>query len=341
MNANLMDRRRFLAALGFAIPAVAACSVATKDALNGEPTSLPGPTPGPAKPGDAGATAPGLDVANDWEKRVAELEAQGPIYTADAPGPWADKVGTHVPQLLIDGVNVTIKTPHPMRAADDAGPLHYITTLYARDESNKIVWLKELHASDAAPVTTFQLPAGTQGLTAFSHCNLHGLWSSRHIPAGTSGATATRNDAWEKEAAALEAAGVYSAHNEGPWTGKAAKHVPSVEGGRGSVLLTVSHEMRAGVPVDGGAPDAGDAGDAGHKDGGDAGDAAPPLTEHYIGRMYVRNQDGLIVGWKVLTTVDPFPIALFSLPLGTTTATAYAWCNIHGVWKSDVFQVQG
>jgi desulfoferrodoxin (superoxide reductase-like protein) len=340
MSARRIDRRHFLAVLGAAIPGfAAACSLSPSSSTlhdEGEPpkpdSGGPAPREASAPPSDDAGDPGGLDTANDWEKRAAELEAQGPIYTADSPGPWAGKEAGHVPQIVIDGTNVTIKVAHPMHAADDAGPEHYITTIYARDQANKIVWLKEFKVDDPAAETTFALPAGTTALTAYSHCNIHGLWSSRHIPSGNSGATATKNDAWEADVAALERSGVWSATNEGPWPGKAPKHVPTVEGGRGSVLLTVSHEMKAGTPLDAGAPDGGDGG----KDGGDAGS-----VEHYIGRMYVRNQDGLVVGWKSLTTLDPFPIALFDLPLGTTKVTAYAWCNIHGVWKSDTVDVQG
>jgi desulfoferrodoxin (superoxide reductase-like protein) len=94
--------------------------------------------------------------------------------------------------------------------------------------------------------------------------------------------------------------------------------------------------MRPGVPAG-----AADAGDGGASDAADAGarDAAPATVEHFIGRLYIKNQDGVVVGWKSFTASDREAQVLFALPLGTTKVTAFAWCNLHNVWKSATFDV--
>ncbi len=99
------------------------------------------------------------------------LKLPGIIYTADDPGQWAKKVGSHAPKVSVSGNKVTIVTKHPMTAN------HYIVrhTLVARD--GKVIGSKTFYPSDARAVSTYELPPGhgTQ-FYATSFCNKHDFW---------------------------------------------------------------------------------------------------------------------------------------------------------------------
>jgi desulfoferrodoxin (superoxide reductase-like protein) len=119
------------------------------------------------------------EVGNEqWEQRAAELEgSQDAVYTNAAPGPWAGKEGSHVPSLIADG-EARIETAHGQTVNEPDTEDHYITTLYVRDQDGVVIHLVELDGTEEAPTTSFTPPEGTTEMTAFSHCNLHGLWSS-------------------------------------------------------------------------------------------------------------------------------------------------------------------
>jgi len=53
----------------------------------------------------------------------------GVVYTKDNPGKWAKKVGSHAPEVKVEGKKVTLTTKHPMSEK------HYIVrhTLVAAD----------------------------------------------------------------------------------------------------------------------------------------------------------------------------------------------------------------
>ena len=300
---RVVSRRRVLALIGLAVPA-AACGVESIE--DAQPPRDPTPT------------GRDLDVATRWDALAAKLEGAGPIYNAANPGPWAGKEPKHVPTLTLSGKNVVVEVPHEMKPSDGGLGEHYITTIYVRDEQGEIVFLAEYKVTDPAAKAVFPLPEGATAatLTAYAHCNLHGLWSSRTLAAIPSDAGAP-DPAWATRARELEAAGVYSATEEGPWPGKAPKHVPIVEAAKGVVQVSVPHEMRPASTPDAGAP-------------GDAG----ALPAHYVGTIYIKNQEGIVIGLKELQATSPLPVALFSLPPGTTSVTAFAWCNLHGTWRA-------
>ncbi len=143
----------------------------------------------------------------------------------------------------------------------------------------------------------------------------------------------------------------------GVMAGKERSHVPSAvaaaEGNLKRVTVTVQHVMGANG-LDAGAYDGGDAG----KDGGDAAadagadaradadasvdagasDAAKPPV-HYITTVYLRaevnGQDTVVGLWEFQSTDPAPPSVKFTLPAGVTTVTAFEWCTLHGLWKSD------
>ncbi len=94
----------------------------------------------------------------------------GIVYTSDNPGQWAKKVGSHAPEITVDGDRVTIVTRHPMSAA------HYIVrhTLVLADGT--VVGGTTFTPTDK-PESTYTLPAGYRGrLAATSFCNKHDFW---------------------------------------------------------------------------------------------------------------------------------------------------------------------
>jgi desulfoferrodoxin (superoxide reductase-like protein) len=118
------------------------------------------------------------------------------------------------------------------------------------------------------------------------------------------------NEAWEERALELEADEVYD--EDDPWMGdeeQVPEHVPFADLLSGKLSVTVPHPM---------------------------------TRDHYITTIYVRDQDGLVLGLRELkrpgegddaqgVTVD------FDRPLLAASVTAYAHCNTHDTWKAAPF----
>jgi len=64
---------------------------------------------------------------------------------------------------------------------------------------------------------------------------------------------------------------------------------------------------------------------------------------HWITTMYVRDQDGLVIGFRDFGQLEVKPqfegrnnpSLTFSLPPGTTRVRAFSYCNQHDAWASD------
>ena len=94
------------------------------------------------------------------------------IYTKDNPGKWADKVGSHAPEITVNGSTVTVATKHPMSSE------HFIVrhTLILADGT---VAGSHTFTTTDKPESTYELPAGYTGkITATSFCNQHDFWLS-------------------------------------------------------------------------------------------------------------------------------------------------------------------
>lgn len=139
-----MDRRSALHALIVGTGALALARVVgacADDAqggprLAGERAPAPTPTdddefvPDPPKPVETGDTPPSVPNAV-WEARARQLEDEqkrvaGAVYTAEAPGKWAGKERSHVPQATVGRAGrydqVTVVVQHVMGANGlDAG----------------------------------------------------------------------------------------------------------------------------------------------------------------------------------------------------------------------------
>jgi desulfoferrodoxin (superoxide reductase-like protein) len=127
------------------------------------------------------------------------------------------------------------------------------------------------------------------------------------------------NTTWEARAKQLEDSSrtVYTATNEGPWTGKAGTHVPVVVANAdGTVTASCTHGMT-------------DADTA----------ATPPVAQHYITTMYARDVDtGHVLDLVEFVTRGPAKATAaaitFNVPDGVTTIAVYAHCNEHDLWRS-------
>ncbi len=107
------------------------------------------------------------------------------------------------------------------------------------------------------------------------------------------------NQQWEDMAEQLERNGVFTVEDQGPWEGKAGSHVAMVTpNDDGTFTLTTGHEM---------------------------------TDEHYITTHYIRNQDGIIIGFQQYQPGDD-PSVTFTVPRGTTQVTALQYCNKHDAW---------
>lgn len=94
----------------------------------------------------------------------------GVLYTKDNPGMWAAKVGSHVPQVKVEGSTVTVTTAHGMSES------HFIVRQTLVLENGEVVGAKTFTPADT-PSSTYELPAGYKGkFFATSFCNQHDFW---------------------------------------------------------------------------------------------------------------------------------------------------------------------
>ncbi|RUM33636.1 MAG: desulfoferrodoxin [Desulfobulbus sp.] len=94
----------------------------------------------------------------------------GVVYTKKQPGQWAKKVGSHAPEVTVDGSKVMLVTRHGMSAE------HYIVrhTLVLGDGT--VVGATTFTAADK-PESSYDLPANYKGVVyATSFCNKHDFW---------------------------------------------------------------------------------------------------------------------------------------------------------------------
>lgn len=59
----------------------------------------------------------------------------------------------------------------------------------------------------------------------------------------------------------------------------------------------------------------------------------PMSEEHSIEWVYLKTQKGC---QRVCLSTDTAPEAVFKLAEGDTPVAAYAYCNLHGFWKTDI-----
>jgi len=94
----------------------------------------------------------------------------GVVYTKDQPGQWAKKVGSHAPEVKVEGGKGFLITKHPMSEA------HYIVRHTVVLADGTFVGGKTFTPVDK-PESSFELPSGYKGKAyATSFCNKHDMW---------------------------------------------------------------------------------------------------------------------------------------------------------------------
>lgn len=95
----------------------------------------------------------------------------GIVYTAENPGKYSKKVGSHLPQIEVSGRKVMVNTKHGMSAA------HYIVRHTLVLENGEVLGAKNFKPDAQKAVSTYDLPTGYKGkIYATSFCTLHDLW---------------------------------------------------------------------------------------------------------------------------------------------------------------------
>jgi len=105
-------------------------------------------------------------------KPAFEIDLSGLIYTKEKPGMWKNKEESHVPQIKIDGNQITLTTDHGMSET------HYIVRHTLVDKNQKVIGATTFSPADK-PVSTYTIPEGYKGtLYATSFCNKHDFWAN-------------------------------------------------------------------------------------------------------------------------------------------------------------------
>ena len=132
-----------------------------------------------------------------WMTEAAGLMGSGGVLTAEAPGPWAGKEGTHVPTLAVAGAGDSalvgwLDVAHGMAPGD-----HWIDMVWATAAVPGVGGEPGLKAGEERVVAarkfsgggegggsaqlTFAVPAGAETLTPYASCNLHGVWRGKAV----------------------------------------------------------------------------------------------------------------------------------------------------------------
>ncbi|MBQ9833519.1 MAG: desulfoferrodoxin [Clostridia bacterium] len=59
----------------------------------------------------------------------------------------------------------------------------------------------------------------------------------------------------------------------------------------------------------------------------------PMIEEHFIGFIYLQTDKG---GQRKCLSAGNAPEAVFVLPEGEKPLAVFAWCNLHGLWKTEL-----
>ena len=98
----------------------------------------------------------------------------GVVYTKDNPGKWAKKVGSHAPEIRVDGNKVMLTTKHPMSEK------HYIVRHTLVSADGKVIGSKTFYPSDKEAVSIYELsPDHGNRFYATSFCNRHDFWVTK------------------------------------------------------------------------------------------------------------------------------------------------------------------
>jgi desulfoferrodoxin (superoxide reductase-like protein) len=107
------------------------------------------------------------------EALIASNEGAQVYSSSHHPAGWEGDVGAHTPLISMMGDQVSISVGHGKSSE------HWITAVWALDQTGSVVFWRSFASTDLSPPTaSFTLPIGVAELTAYAHCNLHGVWVS-------------------------------------------------------------------------------------------------------------------------------------------------------------------
>jgi len=207
---------------------------------------------------------------------------------------------------------------HPM------GSSHYITTIYVKDETGSVVYLKQFDpasvSSASPPIMEFNVGPASTVLTPYEYCNLHGLWKGPSVTVPFQ----AKADSLLSTVSASIATGPTSAHNASL---PPIKHDPAVtsiiKNADGSHVITFVTRGTEGSSTS----------------------LHPNTPSHWITTMWLTDQTGNLVYLEEFpqptssqsSTAGTYtmPTVRFTLP-GThpaTELTPWEYCNLHGLWQ--------
>lgn len=247
--------------------------------------------------------------------------------------PYTQENGAkHTPFLTTEDGMATVTVGdgnpfHPMTGfMQGSSMVHFITHVYVIDQDGNTVFISALDpTADTIATKTFEIPEGASTLTAYSWCNLHGLWEGPtiEVDGGTGSGMCTAaqiaGTAWPSYNADffhIQSMPPFSTTT--PYTIEdGTKHTP---------FITISEDLTSGSVVVGNE-------EAFHPmNGGDA--------PHWITSVYITDQDDKIISMQMLDPTDVTKAELaFDIPEGTESVTAWAFCNLHGLWKGPTVMV--
>ena len=117
------------------------------------------------------AVAAGLAVSGINASAETGPFPSGVVYTEADPGMWKAKVGSHAPQVSVDGGKVTIETRHGMSKD------HYIVRHTLVTSDGKVVG-SQVFTPEDKPISSYAIP-GKGEYYATSFCNLHDFWVTK------------------------------------------------------------------------------------------------------------------------------------------------------------------
>jgi len=116
-----------------------------------------------------------IGCARPYEKPSKNL-IPGIAYTKKNPGRWSKKVSSHLPQIKVEGNNVTMATNHSMSSE------HYIVRHTLVDENGNVLGENTFYPDDKKAESIFEISVNKGSkLYATSFCNLHDLWVNEFI----------------------------------------------------------------------------------------------------------------------------------------------------------------
>jgi desulfoferrodoxin (superoxide reductase-like protein) len=135
-----------------------------------------------------GFNFPGKEAFTKKEKDILKSLSNSLVYSEEDPGPWKEKIKSHVPVSSLNAETGTIQVslPHPMEDETDEKPLHYIEFIWLLSDHGDVLDIHAFQPTDEAPVANFLITSGSRSLSGktvipYAMCNLHGVWRGSPI----------------------------------------------------------------------------------------------------------------------------------------------------------------